>query len=1255
MTDKQFNPIEEFKSYQPTNRSVAKSYIHTSCNDGVILEKQQRANRNSLYQKPSKVPLTEKGTFTYKIEGKDIVLKKESKSFPELWVRKKNEECSSGFKVAMKNLIIACDVLEIHNDLVLPECNVSIFARKLILKKDVQILTKPLKWDKAADSAIRTGKKKGKDGVKGRNAGEVNIFVESVQGKKLTICSNGGNGQDAGAGLKGIDGNSETGISSDSFEKTVGIREKCRNYCNVYFSPPATLIKYEWYHFTKSKPKWETKGTTKRPSSGTDAIAPGKPGEPGNGGNVTISEVLNAQCKCESKGGAAGKSAKNVKGGKAGTPTKSAQYQLQMEWVNAWESERRAEYSLYVLKGTKIVETKKGKDKKAPTANKKEGDDGKFLSLKKGDNSWLHPAQLKIILKYVRAEYLRNQGEETVNKLKEILQVYLKALDKPFPKIDIWDEKTFQVWSKSQESIAALLSKMGGQNDYYNNPAGYMPLLTLDSSISLYENNLDDSIRSLILAKWLRAANEKATGRQEIIKNVYANVQKEARKLSKKSSEVRKKIKSVEKKQVKIEKTLNDLDSKLRIIETRLLNDATQDAYSQAKIKFGLKMGAGLLQVIPFAQPALGVVGKITSSIADNYKKEFTDVAAGVVSVLDKNDLGEVLKKTKEGLSKARENSENQTKTAEVISNKDNSKSEDIIMELRKKKIRYDGERYEELQQSVKIEKRRKIAGKDSTTEKKEVEEKEKKISKWSQVSGNMTSALSDVVDAFDALSVPESEISAAVDRLKTEDKEWNEVLEKIKKFNKRKARFFSEFIEAFQEYGVIASDIQQNTTLAFRLINNMGGDDVKVDDDLLNFANEIEDQTKDRLIYQLYLLSKAYETTTFKPLEIDWQAENIFDKLSEIIKDKKLEELNLTVRMMKPAFEKNIAHIKDLILTFLTERTIKTSPRIISITDDRHIRELNEKGSTHIDPLELGLISPNYQFQKLVDFKKLTVKFKDKGAVPSINGSYLSVELNQEGIVRVDEDLRVLRSVPRKYTWNGVQNKWKKDKVSRTFNNLLKTILKEEKSNQIAMAPAWSEFKIDVDRGEGIQNHEIEKIELTCSIEAVDANSDCQVIDVRTRNAQGAFIQIDYLEDDKISFLGKFYRVTERKGTIEITAEPKSSGSSFNRWQVRSGSGLKEFTNCKLELDLDNCGKLYTITAIYENTDSLEDLTVNEASEPRFAPQVLYPYPDENEEPFYFVEDNNDVLEYIEEPEGFPNGWAKIVTHDATGFIKIK
>ncbi len=1243
-----FDWKNELMRYEPSPNSKVITYVNTTCSNNVVADDKQKKNSQSLYQKKTNTFLnTQKSEYTISIEGKEIILKKGNDLYIEI-CDQRDYITASNPHVSLKNLIIACDVLEIHDDLILPECNVSIFARVLDTKNGVTIHTKPLKWDRerAEDANMNSAEEDtARNGAHGKNAGHVNIFVQTVQGKFLYLNTNGGHGQDAGQGKDGKAGNSVSNYySSQVFKHTeAGIFFDSVTECKAEFSPYATLIKYEWYYFSKSNPNWKRIGNDDLPTNGTNAKKPGNPGESGNAGNICINMNKPEYFRYEMKPGTAGRMANDAHGGAAGYPSHSGQYEVQMEVKNTKKHET-VSASINRIKETKTVA---GKSYPGTFASRHIGTSGTFTE-EKSRNAWLHPAQLKIVLKYARAEYLRNQSKETISQLREVLQTYLTALNQELPGIDVWNERTLQTWSKSQDSIAAFITKMEGQKDYFNNPAGYMPLLTLSSAIALYQGNVKNSIKSLVLAKWLTYSQEQAKETKDIINTTYGNITEESKRLAEEMKKVLQKIKSVEDQHTNIESELDKLAKKLFPIEERLIKKANDDLQQKAKVKFGLKMGAALLQVIPYGQPALGVVGKMTSSVADNYGEDMETMGKGVKDVLAKEKLGDVLKKTKEGLSKAKKNADKQKSAALVVADKDKSSANDIFAEFEEQGLMYDGERFAAFKRKGKIN----ISGGEKVEEQKK--EKEEKTSKWSQISGNIGPAVSDVVGAFKSLSVPESEVFAAADKLKTDDKEWNDVLKEITKFNKDKAKFFKEFVETLEEYTALSSQIQHNTIMALKLRDSVGKQAGLADEDVLDFANELEERTKNQLIYQLYLMTKAYETTTFETLEVNWQTENVFDKISGQINTKgafSLANLDAIVSAVEPVFNTNINNIKDQILAFLEKNLPKYRTMFITLNKETpQLHDLNKDKSITIDPHKFNCILPNFHFMKLKDIKLSKLEFENVTNNDVLN-SVLSIRLNPEGIIRVGDKFRIVRSVPRIHTWSPTPTDWRKDEVSKTVTDLFDTLIEKKNVERLAMPPAWSEFELSFSPSEDAiqKNAVISQLQLEFTYEVVDADPSQKVIDIKSIGATGANIKISKLKPEDIYFTGAFYDVTTLKNTIQLEAEQTANEIPFKEWQLIYDTGIVQNKDLTAHVDLSKPG-LKNIRCVYEPV-LLKSGSNARVKKLRFPPLALFTSPDGKGEVFSFVEHEN-IIE-TRKGDGMPEGWEMVSTRDITGFVK--
>ena len=1276
---------------------------------------------SELYTKTDELKLGG-GKYNLEIQGKDIILKQGSKYFKKIT---ENLPTSISFNTEMKlkNITIACDILEIHDELKVPECSISIFARKLIFKSKGCINTSALPWsyERAKDATRNSSETDtARNGADARHAGNVNLFVRDliVEDKsKVIIKANGGNGQDAGKGLDGKDGKNVTARDSDNFTFTYkdwkGTKFVTTHQQSYY--PPYTYLKYEWFANMHAFADWEYDGVSDVPTDGENAKKPGKPGEPGNAGNITSNQsrsLYSYDCNL----GKSGSAASNVRGGRAGTPKKSAQYELHIQY-RKWSEGKSDDTTLKKLKET---ETKDGESHNAPTAEKKYGKKGQY-HFRESRNAWVHPSQLQIILKYARNEYLANSSHDSTIKLKEILSAYSKALDLPVPPLDIWDDYTYQIWSKSKQKIASIIAKINGNKDYFDNPIGYVPALSLASAIKLYSNNIDDSLRALILATYFQKLSKDSsefntivTETSSYLKSEAKSIKEEIEKISGKNGKGGK-IKSLEQELQQIEDDLQKQSNKLGEIETRLRNDASKSENETARMKFGLKMGSALLQLIPYGQPALGVVGNISSKIADNWGEDFLTQAKGVNEVLEKNKLGDVISKTRKGFSSSKKNAENQRQVA--LASQQSSNSEELRISLEQAGISFDGTEFTAFHnraEIIQIPKNKPVENNQNTKKK----ENNQKASKWLQVGNNLSPAISNVTEAFEALSVPESQIFAAADQLKAKDKEWNEAIEEIKKFTKKKTQFFQQYAETLELLSNLSHRMQNNIFMSLKIREEgISKTDFSIPEFQV-FSDELKEQAEDQLIYNLYLMTKAYEVFSFdEKSTITWGTQNaVLEKITSSLNKEnmaigKLEDI---VKDMKLSFMGDLNEIKNKITNLIGKQIPRNPPLLITINEETNrdlLEKLREDEVISFNPFQFGHILPSSQHMKIqsIDISEMTYESISTEEILR-NNTAVNLAIRGEGLIRSKDRIYVFRGNPSKLTWNMTsEGKWRKAPISHHYEQLLDMIFKDEtnidkKDNRVeaseakrrlSLQPAWSDMefwmtRVGIDDENTILSKNLKSIVLKCTYEQIDVSSDEKnnVIDLRSNVPGANFTVKETGLNNKITKVSGQYYVITNNHKIEIVADQEVNDREFVQWKLigLTAKKVKEFQiNTKdktLKISFNDYirKKLLRIYCIYKMCDEASLATPDvpivrfssgyssipsmpvvtssvgvpdmlDSSSLDVSPKELYASP-QDDSPIMDVIEKNMILSYTDEGD-IPAGWAMVTTDILTGFIK--
>ncbi|MFE3456622.1 hypothetical protein ACFXKD_03685 [Nocardiopsis aegyptia] len=515
--------------------------------------------------------------------------------------RSKEKIDDSRSRPAVGSLRIYCDTLEVRGAFSLPEANVEVFARHLVWANDVaSINTSPLPWRLGKARNAANGNP-GENGAEGRNAGSLRIFVDkvtSVGNPDFRLIAQGGRGQDPGAGEDGKPGTSLQNMFNSQFI--------CKSWTGnshawVNFDPRVVHYEAKWEcaGLTVATENW---GVKSFPGNGSNALTPGIPGNGGDGGALTTNLHSHA-LPISNKGGEAGTRERDYKGGSAGFPENSAHYKITL-----WKEIGGTKSASFKLVKTDSNVAKAGTNAPGRPASRGAGSTPTpvFVDI---PNSWLHPLGVQATLEYARDLFLAGAREE----LQALLPVYDKALALPIPATKAWDGVPPSVWAAAQTEITTMLVRHRAHLDYFGNPAGITPLLSLSGSIKLYEEETERALRMMLLSAWVTDADRGAKEAASIIGDTIDTVNSDSKAAAEQVTAGEAKISEVKDLIGTVESDLEDLATRLNNLRAKLLSEAQDDLNRQATIKFDIKMACALCQVIPVGQPALGAVGSLAA------------------------------------------------------------------------------------------------------------------------------------------------------------------------------------------------------------------------------------------------------------------------------------------------------------------------------------------------------------------------------------------------------------------------------------------------------------------------------------------------------------------------------------------------------------------------------------------------------------------------------------------------------------------
>ena len=1036
-------------------------------------------------------------------------------------------------------LTIICDTLTVRCRWWMPECEVIIYARRIEFVGEGCIDTSPAPWElkRARDAYDKTP---GANGADGRPGGKVTIYTRDVDttagSRAKRIITDGGNGQDAGKGIDGINGGSASNTLSwlgddyvdtkrwtDSFMTTV-VKVKLEHHRGKTVLGIRRIWKVAGFERHN-----KVEGTTEPPSNGTDAVRPGDAGSGGAPGVLATNDA-GLIALWQAKPGKAGQEAPRAKGGEAGWPRQSVFYECKYYWHFYLGS---GEYD-----NTSESEVQHTDHYSYPGASfsGRAGNDADLVSIDLSEteaNIWLHASLVPLLQDYVRACYLRGDQAEAQRLVDLYAPVFLDEI--PL-KRGVWQQRDTPYWRGLQTEFATLQQRLVNHLDYFGKPAGYTPMLSLASSFQLYRMDVDLALEVLMFTAWVAAKQTEQHERAEASRAASQLIIKESAAIAARIEAAESRAETLRSDVAALEKAQDDAHAELAAQKTRLWNEASGDIARIGQIKLAVNLGAALLQVFPYGQPILGGVAA---------------AGADAFDLLDE-EPDAVLKKVKTRL----------TDTAKAY--KDSSKETEELVKKAKAEAK-------ELKTA---------AGKKLTVD--EIKKLAKtKPSAWSTAGKGVAEAGALVAKAYKAAQVSKEEIEIRLAKLASKDEKWNALVKQIKELIEQRGAIHAALLEINQEVGQGYADLASN----YDALAALNGEEASararaLTGDTFRIIEGIRNRAKLSLTQSLYTVVRAFESALFKPVNVNWSLDVLATQINTLISDKPMHqwtdaELKARVDTLRKAFTDNLDVIRKTLITDLTSFDLKDR----TIDFDIHagaqgavLDALNQGLSAEIDSAQLGVIDADWQHQMMADLTLRKIEFEDGAQIPVVGDAEIIVEISELGVVRHGAKLfglRLAAPVVKTFRYHFESKQLEQAEQSEYWKDLMDLILGEKGASirqKLAMPSAWSTLTLraNFNRIGAVSAPKIKRIAFSMKVSSLVAPRQQIVLEARASDGSSPIVMDGnpYVE---------IYRVADRGGaTVELSVEPgPANGAKFRQWDIRQGGQPRVAKEPKLKIEL--------------------------------------------------------------------------------------
>jgi hypothetical protein len=531
----------------------------------------------------------------------------------------------------IQELCIHADTLVIKTRLHFPQTDVFIYCRELYFEgADACLDTQPVATEYRGALT--------KDGLDGAKAGDIFLYVQrfatTEEESTRHLRAVGGKGQDPDEGdlafsftqrhLVCITKEQWDGLFSYTNRKVGGSPVAAPQWSQYKDYQPATALDQTrgivYAELKVDGRLIDSAGTKEGPGMGGKGPIPGRPGTGGAGGKLSSTLPDQVASYADLSGGMSGTRTTSTKGGWGGTPDAAYWFLFENKNVNG-----KVEFVPSVEKHQATV----GPDGPAgPEPREPAGPAGSCTAIEQERVSpWLTTINLKTSVHFAKNAL----ASGNTDLAREFLSPYLEGLQ-AIPATDK-DDALLQL----EDEVSSLVEQAIQNVDCFGNPPGWVPMLSLESAVKIYQSILRSSIGEIYTAYYLQKAWQAKEDRQAAVQNLLGlltkNTETTQNALITTRADVITTIQALRQLNVEIEeKLLKPLEQ----IERRLRDDAdylSGEAEKMAIISASFKIFAAVAKAIPLPEPyqmAAGAVGTVFD-VAGDFVKDggFTDSAFG--------------------------------------------------------------------------------------------------------------------------------------------------------------------------------------------------------------------------------------------------------------------------------------------------------------------------------------------------------------------------------------------------------------------------------------------------------------------------------------------------------------------------------------------------------------------------------------------------------------------------------------------------
>lgn len=826
---------------------------------------------------------------------------------------------------------IYAETLIIRDLLHLPQTNVTIMTRELKCEGGGQICTTPRTAPMPANEL--------EDGAKGLKAGSIAVHVDQVyddgaMNKRFIL--RGGAGQEGGPGRNGASPTYPVLVIGPYSIYGNWSLKNCGYGCLVYACTydgttgdylSGTLLGEQGDSRLRSSDFWP---------DGEDALPPGRSGDGGDGGGFATNNPA-LETKFDISGGWSGPLAERAIGGAPGTPAASIKlYVRRMPDGQGWWYTASSTYR----------ESRKGRD-----AEPSVGMPGYAGTLAIDTNRlpWPNPYALRSILAHCKDTYLYGH----LDVAESILVDYAGVID-AFRTSLAWNDvsEDWQLeFTQMRDEIQTLLHRIASNLDYFGNPAGWVPMLSFESNLMKFENEIERAIRVLYLSYWVRNAADSIQERVNTLMELRFELADEIEDKKLQYEQVYAKIPALEVLAIEISSRIDSVQYQLEELEKQLemraqkIVDDRRREQKRNEWKKICKVAGAFCRSFPMGQPMVGGIGKGLDLIASI---EHNTPWSTITQILD---IGS-------DLSKFRDSAKNWNEV------KDQLKWEDT--------------------RAITAENIFDYAGKVG----KAFEDTGKEVQK--------------AMEAIRGTQIDDTDVATELARIKATDPVFNAVTKEISDLLQRKIEYGRQLAEVMQDVSTISNDIMQNLLAIDGMNREVIHGRAVLDHRALVYLDEMDRRARERLFEYHYQLAKAFEYRLLRPYPGDLNLGRLYEKFRAIVEAGSEAQLQADdFDALKAVYEEELSTIAADIFRLYNENRPELSVPIRVRLSNQQLERLNAGEHVRLNLEESGVFQAAEENIRLINLEVEDFQVRRAGG-DSVPYAYVDLFAQHRGVTKL-------------------------------------------------------------------------------------------------------------------------------------------------------------------------------------------------------------------------------------------------------------